>query len=263
MAVAHWEAIAEQAHKDAYSLGRGAARDRLSPPRSRSRCGNRADLGRRCSQGARFDRFVEFIGPDGKVCVRSRTQWAIIDKAIGPPDPGTARSDSAVRFARVSTRRCAGSSSTITGRSSACYRVRIALNLKRVDYEVRQVNLLEGEQKSDDYRASEPAGPRADARDRRTSPDAKPRDHQLSRHPLSRPAAHSSRCGRASPCRCDGDDNCMRHPSAEQSARSQISEERARPFAGRGRPLVCALDQRRPHRARGLGRAQGRQIPVR
>ena len=36
-------------------------------------------------KGARFDRFVEFIGPDGRVCVRSRTQWAIIDKAMGRP----------------------------------------------------------------------------------------------------------------------------------------------------------------------------------
>jgi maleylacetoacetate isomerase len=43
-------------------------------------------------------------------------------------------------------------------RSSACYRVRIALNLKGVDYEKRPVNLLESEQKSDDYRAVNPQG---------------------------------------------------------------------------------------------------------
>ena len=43
-------------------------------------------------------------------------------------------------------------------RSSAAYRVRIALNLKGVDYESRQVNLLEGEQKSDEYRALNPQG---------------------------------------------------------------------------------------------------------
>jgi maleylacetoacetate isomerase len=41
-------------------------------------------------------------------------------------------------------------------RSSACYRVRIALNLKRVDYEKRAVNLAQGEQKGDDYRALNP-----------------------------------------------------------------------------------------------------------
>jgi maleylacetoacetate isomerase len=43
-------------------------------------------------------------------------------------------------------------------RSSAAYRVRIALNLKGVDYERRPVNLLESEQKSDDYRALNPQG---------------------------------------------------------------------------------------------------------
>ena len=43
-------------------------------------------------------------------------------------------------------------------RSSAAYRVRIALNLKGVDYESRPVNLLESEQKSDDYRALNPQG---------------------------------------------------------------------------------------------------------
>ncbi|MFP5330617.1 MAG: maleylacetoacetate isomerase [Alphaproteobacteria bacterium] len=43
-------------------------------------------------------------------------------------------------------------------RSSAAYRVRIALNLKRVDYESRPVNLLESEQKSGEYRALNPQG---------------------------------------------------------------------------------------------------------
>lgn len=43
-------------------------------------------------------------------------------------------------------------------RSSAAYRVRIALNLKRVDYEQRPVNLLESEQNSDEYRALNPLG---------------------------------------------------------------------------------------------------------
>jgi maleylacetoacetate isomerase len=43
-------------------------------------------------------------------------------------------------------------------RSSAAYRVRIALNLKGVDYESRSVNLLESEQRSDDYRELNPQG---------------------------------------------------------------------------------------------------------
>jgi acyl-CoA thioester hydrolase len=36
-------------------------------------------------KGARFDRLMEFRAPDGKICVRARTQWAIIDKALGRP----------------------------------------------------------------------------------------------------------------------------------------------------------------------------------
>jgi maleylacetoacetate isomerase len=43
-------------------------------------------------------------------------------------------------------------------RSSAAYRVRIALNLKGVDYESRPVNLADGAQKSDAYRELNPQG---------------------------------------------------------------------------------------------------------
>ena len=43
-------------------------------------------------------------------------------------------------------------------RSSAAYRVRIALNLKGVEYEQRIVNLLESEQKGDAYRELNPQG---------------------------------------------------------------------------------------------------------
>ena len=43
-------------------------------------------------------------------------------------------------------------------RSSAAYRVRIALNLKGVDYEQRAVDLAAGAQKADDYRTINPQG---------------------------------------------------------------------------------------------------------
>jgi maleylacetoacetate isomerase len=43
-------------------------------------------------------------------------------------------------------------------RSSAAYRVRIALNLKGVDYESRQVNLAGGDQKSGEYHELNPQG---------------------------------------------------------------------------------------------------------
>jgi maleylacetoacetate isomerase len=43
-------------------------------------------------------------------------------------------------------------------RSSAAYRVRIALNMKGIEFEQRPVNLLESQQKSDEYRALNPQG---------------------------------------------------------------------------------------------------------
>ena len=43
-------------------------------------------------------------------------------------------------------------------RSSASYRVRIALNLKQIDYEREPVDLLAGDQKAGDYRARNPQG---------------------------------------------------------------------------------------------------------
>lgn len=43
-------------------------------------------------------------------------------------------------------------------RSTAAYRVRIALALKSIDYELVPVNLLKGEQKTDDFRSQNPEG---------------------------------------------------------------------------------------------------------
>ena len=43
-------------------------------------------------------------------------------------------------------------------RSSAAYRVRIALKLKGLDYEYIPVHLLKGEQRADAYRATNPQG---------------------------------------------------------------------------------------------------------
>jgi maleylpyruvate isomerase len=43
-------------------------------------------------------------------------------------------------------------------RSSAAYRVRIALNLKGLDYDQATVNLVKGEQKADDFRTHNPQG---------------------------------------------------------------------------------------------------------
>jgi acyl-CoA thioester hydrolase len=85
VAVAHWEAVADRAHKDAYFwvVVRHEI-DYLRAAHEGDTVTARTWVGD-APQGARFDRFVEFTNSDGKVCVRSRTQWAIIDKALGRP----------------------------------------------------------------------------------------------------------------------------------------------------------------------------------
>jgi acyl-CoA thioester hydrolase len=85
VAVAHWVAVADPQHKDAYFwvvvrheidyLRAAHAGDRIT---ARTWVGD-------APQGARFDRHMEFSGQDGKVCVRAKTQWAIIDKGAGRP----------------------------------------------------------------------------------------------------------------------------------------------------------------------------------
>jgi acyl-CoA thioester hydrolase len=85
VAVAHWDAVASQAQRDAYYwvVVRHEI-DYLRPAHEGDRIAARTWVAD-APQGARFDRFVEFTGPDGKICVRSKTQWAIIDKVLGRP----------------------------------------------------------------------------------------------------------------------------------------------------------------------------------
>jgi acyl-CoA thioester hydrolase len=85
VAVAHWEAAAAPAHKDAYFwvIVRHEI-DYLRAAHEGDRVTGRTWVGE-APKGARFDRHMEFTGPDGKVCVRARTFWAIIDKAAGRP----------------------------------------------------------------------------------------------------------------------------------------------------------------------------------
>jgi acyl-CoA thioester hydrolase len=85
VAVAHWDAVADPVHHDAYywvsvrheidSLRAAFAGDMII---ARTWVGE-------VPKGARFDRHMEFVGADGKVRVRAKTQWAIIDKAAGRP----------------------------------------------------------------------------------------------------------------------------------------------------------------------------------
>ena len=85
VAVAHWDSVADAAHKDAYYwvVVRHEI-DYLRAAVEGDRIVARTWVGE-APKGARFDRLMEFTGADGKLCVRSRTQWAIIDKALGRP----------------------------------------------------------------------------------------------------------------------------------------------------------------------------------
>ncbi len=85
VAVAHWDAVADPKHKDAYFwvVVRHEI-DYLRAAHEGDRLIARTWVGD-APQGARFDRFVEFTGEDGKLRVRARTHWAIIDKSLGRP----------------------------------------------------------------------------------------------------------------------------------------------------------------------------------
>lgn len=85
VAVAHWAAVADAGHVDAYFwvVVRHEI-DYLRAAFAGDRIVARTWVGE-APKGARFDRHMEFIRADGKVCVRAKTQWAIIDKASGRP----------------------------------------------------------------------------------------------------------------------------------------------------------------------------------
>ena len=108
-------------------------------------------------------------------------------------------------------------------RSSAAFRVRIALNLKKLDYESVSVHLRRGDQRQPGIPRRQPAGPRAGAGDRRADADPVAADHRVSRRDLSRAAAVAARCRRPGAGARAGRDRRLRHPSAQQSARAALS----------------------------------------
>lgn len=85
IAVAHWESLSEDIHKLRYYwvVVRHEV-DYLRPAREGDAIIARTYVGDQ-PRGARFDRFVEFTGNDGKLCVRARTEWAIVDRVSGRP----------------------------------------------------------------------------------------------------------------------------------------------------------------------------------
>ena len=85
VAVAHWDSVADPAHRDRYFwvVVRHEV-DYLRAAHEGDDVTARTWVGE-VPQGARFDRFVEFFGKDGKACVRARTVWAILERKSGRP----------------------------------------------------------------------------------------------------------------------------------------------------------------------------------
>jgi len=85
VATTHWRSVADPGHQDDYVwvVVRHEI-DYLRAVVEGERITARTWAGENL-KGAKFDRHIEFIGKDGKARVRSRTDWAIIDKASGRP----------------------------------------------------------------------------------------------------------------------------------------------------------------------------------
>ncbi|RVT43639.1 acyl-CoA thioesterase [Sphingobium algorifonticola] len=83
VATRHWQAAADPAHVDIYVWivsrheidyrGNVQAGDVVT---ARTWVGD-------APRGARFDRFVEFSGPDGKICVSAKSTWVMVERASG------------------------------------------------------------------------------------------------------------------------------------------------------------------------------------
>ena len=85
VALAHWYSVADPAHQDDYIWV--VVRHEIDYLRAVSEgetVTGRTWVGE-APKGARFDRLMEFVGDDGKLRLKARTTWAIIDKAIGRP----------------------------------------------------------------------------------------------------------------------------------------------------------------------------------
>ena len=85
VATAHWRSVASEAHQAAYAWV--VVRHEIDYLRGLHEGENvtaRTWVGD-APKGARFDRHMEFVGDDGKLRVRARTQWAIIDVAAQRP----------------------------------------------------------------------------------------------------------------------------------------------------------------------------------
>lgn len=85
MATAHWQAAAPAEHQQAYIwVVTRHEIDYLRAVLPGETVTARTWVAE-APKGARFDRHVEFLGQDGKVRVRAKTTWAILDKSTGRP----------------------------------------------------------------------------------------------------------------------------------------------------------------------------------
>ena len=85
MATAHWYAVAPPEYVDRYIwVVTRHEIDYLRAVLPGETVTGRTWVGE-APKGARFDRHMEFTGADGKVRVRAKTTWAIVDKATGRP----------------------------------------------------------------------------------------------------------------------------------------------------------------------------------
>ncbi len=85
VATAHWNAVAPTAHREAciWVVIRHEI-DYLRAVQAGEHVTARTWVAD-APKGARFDRYVEFLGEDGKPRVRAKTSWALLDKATGRP----------------------------------------------------------------------------------------------------------------------------------------------------------------------------------
>ncbi len=142
-------------------------------------------------------------------------------------------------------------------RSSAAYRVRIALNLKGLAPERAFVHLRRGAQRADDYLAVNPQGlvPVARHRRRRRA-HAVARDHRVAGRDA--PAAAAAAAGRRGPrprARAGARDR-LRHPPDQQPARAELPHRHARRDRGAEERLVPVLVRRRLRGAGDAARAR-------
>ncbi|MES2269657.1 MAG: thioesterase family protein [Pseudomonadota bacterium] len=83
VATRHWQAKADPAHVDAYMW---VVNRHEIDYRGNVQMGDTVTATTWVGdspRGARFDRFVEFAGPDGKVKVSAKSTWVIVDRASG------------------------------------------------------------------------------------------------------------------------------------------------------------------------------------